>query len=91
MESEGSLLCSQQHTNGPYPQQIDTVHTFTLYVFPIHFNTVLPSTVIMNPKQSTPLHVSQLKLCTHFSDPSCMFTFPTHFFDFIALIIFEKQ
>jgi hypothetical protein len=44
MESDGSLLCSQEPPLAPILNQMNAMHTPTAYFFYIHFNIVLPST-----------------------------------------------
>jgi hypothetical protein len=45
MESEGSLLCSQEPTICPYFEQMNPVYTWN-HIFKIHFNVILPSVPI---------------------------------------------
>jgi hypothetical protein len=44
MEPEASLPCSQESSIGPYPAQIDPVHTTPSSLSQIHFNIVHPPT-----------------------------------------------
>jgi hypothetical protein len=46
MEPEGSLPYSQEPAIGPYPNQINSVHTTPSYFSNIHFNSILPLTSI---------------------------------------------
>jgi hypothetical protein len=42
MEHEGTSLCSQEPTTGPYPEPMNAVHTLTPYLFKIYLNIILP-------------------------------------------------
>jgi hypothetical protein len=44
MEHESSLSCSQEPSTGPYPSQIDLIHTITSYLSQIYFRIVHPPT-----------------------------------------------
>jgi hypothetical protein len=44
MESERSLPCSQEPTNGPYPDTDESIHILQTYLTKIRFNITLPST-----------------------------------------------
>jgi hypothetical protein len=44
MEPEGSLPGSQEPAIGPYPNQINPIHTSNAYFPKFHFNIILPST-----------------------------------------------
>jgi hypothetical protein len=42
MKHEGSLPRSQESSTGPYPNQINPVHTNQSYLSKIHFNIIHP-------------------------------------------------
>jgi hypothetical protein len=41
MEAEGSLLCSQEPSTSPYPEQTKPVHTTLFHFHKILFNIIL--------------------------------------------------
>jgi hypothetical protein len=65
METEGSLICAQETTNGPYPKPLETLHTLTSFLrfililspsdlFPLGFLTKILSHICYtsHPSQS---------------------------------------